>query len=60
MASMQVRLTWCGYKYVPYPPSATQFYCSQGSSCLPATAMEDFSTRKILHVVLGLSTTFRT
>ena len=25
MESMQVRLTWCGCKYVPYPPSATQF-----------------------------------
>ena len=25
MESMQLRLTLCGCKYVPYPPSATQF-----------------------------------
>lgn len=35
MVSMQVHLTWCGCKYVPYPPSATQF------KSLPAKAMED-------------------
>ena len=59
MESMQVRLTWCACKYVPYPPNATQFM-AQGSSCLPATDIEDFSTRKILHVVLGQSTTICT
>ena len=56
MESMQVRLTWCGCKYVTYRPSASQFKWHKD---LPVSELQLWKILdvKILHVVLVLSTT---